>query len=382
MRSVYLDYNATTPLDPKIQEAMSSTTAASFGNPSSVHHIGRAARALLDDCRYRVASLWQCKPSEVIFTSGGTESNNLAVFGAARSLASKGRHLITSNIEHHAVLNAFKHLASTEGFELSLVPVDSAGFVHPEDLISLIRSDTVLVSVMAANNETGAIQPYTDLSHICRKRGITFHCDAVQAVGKLEFHSIQQFGADLVSVCSHKLHGPKGAGALFCRSPLRLSPLLRGGAHENENRAGTENLAAILGFTLALEHFVRPSVFDASLLCPLSRRLIESLADIPGVDFQGPPNNRLANTVVFTVSGWDSISLLAALDLEGICASSGSACSVGSLEPSHVLLAMGLPRNVAASLVRFSLGRDTSEADILQTIDVFQSIVSSSRLPE
>lgn len=378
MQCVYFDYNATTPLDSTIFEAMTSTLASFYGNPSSVHRIGRESRAVLDDCRYRVSSLWQCKPSEVIFTSGGTESNNLAIFGAARALASKGRHLITSAVEHPAVLRAFQHLAVFDGFDLSILPVDSDGLVHPETLSATIRSDTILVSIMAANNETGAIQPYLEFSSICRENGILFHCDAVQALGKLEFQSIHQFGADLVSVCSHKLHGPKGAGALFVRSPIRLVSLFHGGSHENETRAGTENLASISGLTLALEQFARNPVFDSSFLRPMSERLIDSLSSLPGVSFRGPRTRRLVNTAAFTVDDWDSTSLLAALDLEGICASSGSACSAGSLEPSHVLLAMGVPRDKANSLVRLSIGRETTEDEIHHVTESFKSILTSS----
>ena len=378
MQCVYFDYNATTPLDSAVFESMTSTLSAFYGNPSSVHRVGRAARAVLDDCRYRVSSLWQCKPSEVIFTSGGTESNNLAIFGAARASASKGKHLITSAIEHPAVLRAFQHLAGSDGFDLSVLPVDSDGLVHPETLSAAIRPDTILVSIMAANNETGAIQPYSEFSSICEERGILFHCDAVQAFGKLEFRSIQQFGADLVSVCSHKLHGPKGAGALFSRPPLRLVPLFHGGSHENETRAGTENLAAISGLAFALERFTQNPVFDSSILRPMSEYLIDSLSTLPGVSFRGPRTRRLANTAAFTVDGWDSTSLLAALDLEGICASGGSACSAGSLEPSHVLLAMGIPRDQANSLVRLSIGRETNEDEIHQVTKAFKSILAPS----
>ena len=378
MQCVYFDYNATTPPDSAVFEAMASTLAASDGNPSSVHRVGRAARAVLDDCRYRVSSLWQCKPSEVIFTSGGTESNNLAIFGAARALVSKGKHLITSAVEHPAVLRAFQHLADFDGFDLSILPVDSDGLVHPETLSAAIRPDTILVSIMAANNETGAIQPYSEFSSICKERDILFHCDAVQAFGKFEFQSIQQFGADLVSVCSHKFHGPKGAGALFSQSPLRLIPLFHGGSHENETRAGTENLAAISGLTFALERFTQNPIFDPSFLRPLSEHLIDSLSTLAGVSFRGSRTRRLANTAAFTVDGWDSASLLAALDLEGICASGGSACSAGSLEPSHVLLAMGIPRNQANSLVRLSIGRETTEDEIHHVTESFKSILASS----
>ena len=375
MRSIYLDYNATTPLDPGVLEEMTPFFSGYFGNPSSVHHIGREARSALDECRYRVSSVWGCKPSEVIFTSGGTESNNLAIIGAARALSSKGKHLITSAVEHHAVLHCFENLAASEGFDLTILPVSADGLVDPRELEKAILPLTTLVSVMAANNETGVIQPLSELSAICLQHGVLFHSDAVQAFGKLPFTDIHQFSADLVSVCSHKFHGPKGAGALFCRSPLLIQPVFRGGAHENEARPGTENLPAIVGFTSALEQFVPEPVFVPAQLTDLSLRLINELSELPHVTFQGHPSLRLPNTAAFTVDGWDSIALLAALDLEGVCASSGSACSVGSLEPSHVLSAMGLSRDQANSLVRFSLGRDTTLEEIDYTIDVFKRII-------
>ena len=375
MRSVYLDFNATTPLDARVLEAMSPFLTGEFGNPSSIHHIGRAARAALDECRYRVAHLWRCKPSEVIFTSGGTESNNLAIIGAARSKSATGKHLITSAVEHHAVLHCFQNLARSEGFDLTVLPVSKTGLIDPTDLEDAIRPDTTLVSIMAANNETGTIQSLPEISNICEKHGVLFHTDAVQAFGKLPFSEMGQFGADLVSVCAHKFFGPKGVGALFCRSPLLLPPLFRGGAQENESRPGTENLPSIVGFTSASELFIPTPVFDPLPLSRLTQRLIDALSNLPGVSFQGLATDHLPNTAAFTVEGWDSISLLAALDLEGICASSGSACSVGSLEPSHVLLAMGLTVEQANSLVRFSLGPKTSLEEIEYTIDVFRQIV-------
>lgn len=377
MRSIYLDYNASTALDPAVLEDMAPFLTGHFGNPSSVHHLGRSARAHLDECRYRVAALWSCKPSEVTFTSGGTEANNLAILGSARALRSRGKHLITSAIEHHAVLDCFKYLALSEGFDLTLLPVSEKGLVDPSALRSALRPDTSLVSVMTANNEVGTLQPIQELGLICRENNVIFHTDAVQAFGKLPFTSIDQFNADLVSVCAHKLHGPKGVGALYCKSPLRLQSVFHGGAHENELRPGTENLAAIVGLTSALERFTHPSVFDADHLAPLTREFLERLSVMPGVRFQGHPSLRLANTVAFTFRDWDSISLLAALDLEGICASSGSACSVGSLEASHVLLAMGVSEARAQSLVRFSLGRDSTLHEVVQTIDTVRRLILS-----
>ena len=362
-RTIYFDYNATTPLDPAVRGAMLPFLSEVWGNPSSVHHVGRKARALLDDARDRSAKFLGAKPSEIIFTSGGTESNNLAVFGAARALKSKGKHLITSAIEHHAVLHCFDYLEKYDGFEVTRLPVDSEGRVSPDELKMAIRPDTVLVSVMAVNNEIGTIQPVAELGAICRERGIVFHTDAVQWFGKEPFENIGQFNADLVSVCAHKFHGPKGAGLLFVKSPLLPNPILFGGGHENERRAGTENLAGISGLVVALEKFVKPPVFNKSKLKSLADRLISTILNIDGCEIVSPLENCLANTVSFVVCGADSISLLAGLDVEGVCASSGSACSAGSVEPSNVIIAIGRQFS-ANSLVRFSLGRDSTTAEV------------------
>ncbi len=366
MRTIYFDYNATTPLDASVKEAMLPFLGDVFGNPSSVHHVGRQARALLDEARERVALVWLCKPSEVVFTSGGTESANFAIFGAARLMRSKGRHIVTSVVEHHCVLHPLEYLRNKEGFEVTVLPVDSEGRVDPAAVAAALRPDTVLVSIMAANNEIGTIQPIADIGAICRERGVLLHTDAVQWFGKLPFERIHQFNADFVSACAHKYHGPKGAGALFIRSPLQIDPILLGGSHENERRAGTENLAAIIGFAEATERFVRKPVFAAPLLMPLTERLVALLNSLQaaGVELRGSSEHRLCNTVAFTVRGSDSLTLLAGLDLEGICASSGSACSAGSLEPSHVIAALGLDSRSANSLVRFSLGRDSSAEEV------------------
>ena len=378
MRTIYLDYNATTPLDSGVREAMLPFLGEVFGNPSSVHHVGRRARALLDDARDRVARVWACKPSEVIFTSGGTESSNLAIFGAARMLRHRGRHIITSSVEHHAVLHASEYLAKKEGFELTVLPVDAGGFVSVESLARVLRPDTILVSIMAANNETGAIQPVAELGKLCRERGVLFHTDAVQWFGKEPVEAIHQFNADLVSSCAHKFHGPKGAGALFIRSPLQPDPIQFGGGHENERRAGTENLPAIIGFAEATERFIRQPVFPRTALESLTARLaalVERLGPGRAVP-RSPCERRLANTFALTVPGGDSISLLAGLDLEGICASSGSACSAGSLEPSHVMLALGVPRDEANALVRFSLGRETTAEEIEHVERVLPDVIA------
>jgi cysteine desulfurase len=364
MQTIYFDYNATTPLDPQVRAAMLPFLSEIWGNPSSVHHVGRQARALLDEARERAANVLGSKPSEVVFTSGGTESANLAIMGTARHLKSKGRHIISSAIEHHAVLRCCEYLAQREGFELTLLPVDRDGLVSPDSLAKALRADTILVSLMAANNEIGTIQPVAELGALCRQRGVLFHTDAVQWFGKEPFEDVHQFTADLVSICAHKIHGPKGAGALFIRSPLQPAPILLGGSHENERRAGTENLAGIIGFVEALERFVRTPVFAKERLAPLTGRLIQLIDRLPGVQFVGSRERRLANTVAFVVEGSDSIPLLAGLDLERICASSGSACSAGSVQPSHVIEALGAVKGLANSLIRFSLGRESTFAEV------------------
>jgi cysteine desulfurase len=380
MRTVYFDYNATTALDPQVREAMMPYLGEIWGNPSSVHHVGRRARSLLDEARDRTAQVLGCKPSEVVFTSGGTESANLAIFGTARLLKPKGHHLITSSVEHHAVLHSCEYLARKEEFEVTYLPVNCEGLVSVESLEKAIRRDTILVSVMAANNEIGTVQPISEIGAVCRQRGVLFHTDAVQWFGKEPFQSVHQFNADLVSICAHKIHGPKGAGALFMRSPLLPDPIVFGGGHENERRAGTENLAAIIGLVEALERFVRVPVFSPQLLLPLTKRLGSVLAGLEGVQVVGSPERRLANTVSFLVRDSDSIALLAGLDLEGICASSGSACSAGSLEPSHVIRAMGFNPELANSLVRFSLGRDSSLAEVEYAEEVLPRVIERSQL--
>ena len=288
------DYNATTPLDADVRAAMLPFLAENWGNPSSVHHVGRKARALLDDARDRAAKFLGAKPSEIIFTSGGTEANNLAIFGTARALKAKGKHLITSAVEHHAGLHCFDYLEQHEGFSVTRLPVDSAGRVLVDDLKRAIRADTVFVSIMAANNEIGTIQPVAELGAVCQERKIIFHTDAVQWFGKEPFDSIGQFHAGLVSVCAHKFHGPKGAGLLYIQSPLHPDPILFGGGHENERRAGTENLPAIIGLVTALEKFVKTPVFNREKLKPLTEKLISVVKKIPGCELVGGGNFRAA----------------------------------------------------------------------------------------
>ena len=377
--TIYFDYNATTPLDPGVREAMLPFLGEIWGNPSSVHHVGRRARAILDEAREDTAALLGCKPSELVFTSGGTESVNLAILGTARHLKARGRHLITSSIEHHAVLHACQYLEKHESFEVTYLPVDGEGRVTPGNLQNAIRADTVLVSIMAANNEIGTIQPVAELGSLCRKHSVPFHTDAVQWFGKESFAGIHQFNADLVSICAHKIHGPKGAGALFIKSPLRPEPIMLGGAHENDRRAGTENLAAVIGLAEALKRFTKSPVFNRNQLCPLADRLVNTIKSIAGVQFVGSKTHRLGNTVSFLTQGADSIALLANLDLEGVCASSGSACSAGSLEPSHVIRALGVQKELQNSLVRFSLGRESTPQEVAYVESILPEVIARAR---
>lgn len=350
-----------------------------YGNPSSVHHVGRQARVLLDDARDRVAKIFGCRPSEVIFTGGGTESNNLAILGTARLLKHRGRHLITSVIEHHAVLHCFEYLEKKEGFEVTHLPVDSEGRISAAALQEALRPDTILVSIMAANNEIGTIQPVGELGMLCHAKGVVFHTDAVQWFGKEPFINIHQFNADLVSICAHKFHGPKGAGALYIRSPLRPDPILFGGGHENERRAGTENLAGIFGLVEALDRFVPTPVFSRPHLEPLADHLRSVITQNNGIRFIGSLRHRLSNTVSFVMEGTDSDALLAGLDLEGICASSGSACSAGALEPSHVVAALGVEPSLATAMIRFSLGRNSTSEEVEFVGGFLPEIVQRSR---
>ncbi|MEJ5237265.1 MAG: cysteine desulfurase family protein [Limisphaera sp.] len=379
MHTIYCDYNATTPLDPEVRSAMWPFLTEIWGNPSSLHQYGRRARAALDEARERAAAVLGAKPSEIIFTSGGTESVNLAVLGAARALRDRGRHLITSAVEHHAVLEAMAHLERHEGFRVTRLPVTREGFVEPERLAAAFEPDTVLVSIMAANNEIGTLQPVPALAALCRERGVWFHTDAVQFFGKMPFTSVRDLGADLVSLCAHKFHGPKGAGLLYVRSPLRVQPLLFGGPHENENRAGTENLPAIAGLVAAMERFLRPPVFDPARLQSLTDSLAAELLSIPGVHLLSPRTARLPNTLAVAIEDLDSVTLVAGLDLEGVCASAGSACSAGAMEPSHVAMALGVPPQVAAGLVRFSLGRDNTPDDVPRIAEAFRRVVERAR---
>jgi len=354
---IYLDYNASTPLDPQVKQAM-ALAAERFGNPSSIHQEGRQARALVDQARSHVARLLNCDQRRIVFTSGGTESNNLAIIGTARANRAKGNHLVTCSMEHSSVLNAF-HQLEREGFEVTYLPPTSEGLIDRESLRDALRKDTVLVSIMMANNEIGTIQPIGELAEITHENGILFHTDAIQAFGKIPVQagSIQ---ADLVSLSAHKIYGPKGAGALFCSASTELEPLLRGGTHEQGLRAGTENVAAIHGFGCAAEILADDGLPQ---LMELRTKLETGLAREP-VKILCQNSLRLPNTVNFYFPEWTGESLVMALDLEGFAVSNGSACASGIIEPSHVIRALGYNDEVARSVVRVSFGKYTQAAEI------------------
>ena len=370
---IYLDYNATTPLCAPALEAMRPYLDRHFGNPSSVHAPGREARAAVDDARDRLASMLHVKPNELIFTSGGTESNNLAVLGLARSQAERGRHLICATTEHHAVLHAFEHLEKREDFEVTWLDADEGGRIDPTILKDAIRPDTTLVSVMLANNETGVVQSMLELSRCCRARGVLLHSDLVQAFGKIP---CDLEGLDAASFAAHKFYGPKGAGLLYLRAGLAIDPIHFGGSHENQRRPGTENVAAIAGMATAAEFVLKEQEQEQERQKKLRDELWKQIARIvPSAVLNGDVNHRIANTLNVSFPGFSSETLLMALDLEGVCASSGSACMVGSVVASHVLLGMGLSQERASSAIRFSLGKDTSEREIDETAKAIERIM-------
>jgi cysteine desulfurase len=370
---IYLDYNATTPLCDVAREAMLPYLDRLFGNPSSVHAAGRETRAAIDNARDKLAALLRVKPNEIIFTSGGTESCNLAVFGLARCRMQRGGHVISAKTEHHAVLNAIEHLEKQEAFEVTWLNVSRDGIIDLDQLADAIRPETRLVSIMNANNETGVIQPIREISRICRERGVLLHMDMVQSFGKIDADLSL---VDAASFAAHKFYGPKGVGFLFLRSGLSIQPIMFGGAHENERRPGTENVAAIVGMAAAAEWTLRGCQQEQEREAQLRDELWTRIAEnVPDAKQNGANAPRLANTLNVSLLGIDSEMLLIALDLEGVCASSGSACMVGSVVASHVLLAMGLPMERARSAVRFSLGKWTTPDEIKAAGDAMRKIV-------
>lgn len=369
---IYLDYNATTPLCEPARAAMLPFLQGKFGNASSVHAAGREARAGIDGARDRLANLLGAKPHELIFASGGTEANNLAILGLARSRVRRGTHLVSVKTEHHAVLNAIEHLEKREDFEVTWLDVGNNGFIDLNELADSIRDDTVLVSIMHANNETGVIQPLHAISQLCRERGVVLHSDMVQSFGKISGETLSL--VDAASFAAHKFYGPKGAGLLFLRSGIPIEPIHFGGAHENQRRPGTENVAAIVGMAAAAEFVQEDCVFEQAREKKLRDRLWQEMPT-ESAFLNGDPENRLANTLNVSLPKLDSETMLMALDLEGVCASSGSACMVGSVVASHVLLAMGLPLALAKSAIRFSLGKHTTSEEISTTAGIICEIM-------
>ena len=375
---IYLDHNATTPVAPSVIDRMTATLREDFGNPSSVHHFGQRAKAAMDEARSQVAALLNAEPSEIVFTSGGTESDNLAIRGAAEVLEAAGRtHLITSTIEHEAVLNTVKALAR-RGCRTTLLPVDQAGRVDPEALRAAITDDTAIVSIMHANNEIGTIQPVAALAAIARARGALVHTDAVQSAGKVPI-DVKTLGVDLLSLSGHKLYGPKGVGALWIRRGVRLAPVMTGGKHERNRRGGTENVAGIVGFGVAASLAMPTLMTEGARLEALRDRLEQRvLRELPGtaVNGSGP---RVPNTTNISFDRVEAESLLIALDLEGVAVSTGSACSSGTLEPSHVLKAMGFAPHRTQNSIRFSLGSSNTEADIDHVVGILPRVVEKLR---
>ena len=360
---VYLDHAATTPVRPEVIEAMLPYFALTFGNASSIHMFGQEARKALESARETVAHCIGARPEEIYFTGGGTESDNLALQGVARANSRKGKHLITSQIEHHAVLTCCSYLEK-EGFEVTYSPVDRLGVVKLEALEAAVRADTILFSVMLANNETGTLEPISEIAAMARGKGIPVHTDAVQAVGKIPVN-VDALRVDLLSISAHKMHGPKGVGALYVRRGVRVDPLFYGGHHERTRRPGTENVAGVVGFAKAMELATEELPAASKQLTALRDRLERGIRErIPRVRLNGHPAERLPSILNVSFDFVEGESLLLALDLQGIAVSTGSACTSGSLEPSHVLQAMGLPRVGTQGSLRFSIGRDNTEDEI------------------
>jgi len=374
---IYLDYNATTPLCDAAREAMLPYLGRYFGNPSSIHAAGREARAAIDNARDKLGALLRAKPGEIIFTGGATESCNLGVLGLARSSSSRGGHIISNKAEHHAVLHPLEHLEQHEGFEVTWLNVSESGIVDLDQLADSIRPDTRLVSIMTANNETGVIQPMREISQICRDRGVLLHSDMVQAFGKTD---VDVSLVDVASFAAHKFYGPKGTGFLCLRAGLQIQPIMFGGAHENQRRPGTENVAGIAGMAAAAEWILRDRETEQERRAQLRDQLWSSIANVfPDAQQNGDPAHWLANTLNASFIRVDSETMLMALDLEGICASSGSACMVGSVRASHVLLAMGLPMERARSAIRLSLGKWTTAEEIAATGDALDRIAKRTK---
>lgn len=386
-KKVYLDYNSTTPMDPSVIEAVSDCMVGEYGNPSSIHSFGMSARSVLDEARETVAELIGAKPREIVFTSGGSESNNFALIGAAYSLAERGRHLITTRVEHASVLETFKFLEKV-GFEVTYLNVDQAGKIDCGELSDSIKGSSILVSVMYANNETGVIMPVKEVSEIAQKNGLVFHCDAVQALGKVKV-DLSEIPFDLMSISSHKICGPKGVGALIIKSGLAITPFIHGGGQERGRRSGTENVPGIAGFGKAVELIAENMEAENKRIRALRDELLKGISStITRFRINGDPVSQksqesgLLNTLNISFDGVNGEAVVMALDIEGVAVSTGSACSEGNVDASHVLLAMGLSEDEALGSVRFSLGRFTTTEEINIVLDILPRVISRIRTVE
>ncbi|MHB8125138.1 MAG: cysteine desulfurase NifS [Desulfitobacteriaceae bacterium] len=379
MRRVYLDHSATTPVDVEVAALMMIYYTEKYGNPSSIHGFGRETNHALEEARLQVATLIGAKPEEITFTSGGTEADNLAILGIAEARRNKGKHLIISAIEHHAVLETAEYLEKM-GFELTILPVNAEGIVEVDTVVKELRPDTVLVSIMHANNEVGAIQPIEEIGKIVKEHGAVFHVDAVQTLGKIPVN-VEQLKVDLLTISGHKIYGPKGVGALYIRKGVRLSPLMHGGGQEKKRRSGTENTPGIIGFGKACELAGQRMVEETEKVKKLRDKLLTGIVErIKYVKVNGPLGDlRLPNNVNVSIEFVEGESLLLSLDMLGIAASSGSACTSGSLDPSHVLLAMGLSHEIAHGSLRFTLGRQNTEEDVDYVLEHLPKIVERLR---
>ena len=382
--TVYLDHAGTTPLDSKVLEAMVPYFTQRFGNPSSLHSVGQEARYALDEARERVAGVLNCRSREIVFTAGGTESDNAAIHGVATALHETGNHIVTSSVEHHAVLHACQYLES-QGFEVTYLSVDADGMVQPEAVYNAINERTTLVSIMYGNNEIGTINPISEIAKSVKKRAeelsrtIVFHTDAVQAAGYLSL-DVAELGVDLLSLSGHKFHGPKGTGVLYMKRGSPYLPLIHGGGQERERRSGTENIPGIIGLSVALEAADTVRGETSQRCAALRDRIIDSvLHQIPGSRLNGHATQRLPNNANFSFTGVEGEPILLGLDMAGIAASSGSACSSGSLEPSHVLLALGQSAEIARGSLRLTLGRDNTEDEVEYLLGVLVDLVQRLR---
>ena len=378
MKKIYMDHNATTPVHSAVLDAILPYYKETYGNASSVHAFGREARIAMEEAREKIAEFIGAQPREVIFTSGGTESDNFAIEGTVFENSKKGNHIITSAIEHHAVLSTCKHL-ETHGFQVSYLGVDRYGMVEPDDVRKAVTDNTILITIMHANNEIGTIEPLQEISRIAKEKEVIFHTDAAQTVGKIPVN-VDELGADLMSMSAHKIYGPKGVGALYVRRGTRIEPFVRGGHHERNRRAGTENVPGIAGFGKAIEIAAADMEKERERLWNLTEKLRTGLQDqLEYVYANSHPTQRLPGTINLSFDFLEGESIVLNLDMKGVAVSTGSACTSGSLEPSHVLMALGLPPATAQGAIRFSLGRDNTEADVDYVLEELPPIIRRLR---